>query len=117
MTRARRRIDHVVVAVHHLDSAGAFYERLGFTVGVRNRHPWGTENRLIQFGSSFIELVTVGREAGAIPRHEEGRFSFGGFVRSYLRDREGQSVGGKLEFRSLRIEMVSAFPRKRRSAF
>ena len=44
-----RRIDHLVVAVRDLDGAGRFYERLGFQVGARNRHPWGTENRLVQF--------------------------------------------------------------------
>jgi hypothetical protein len=92
MNHALRRIDHVVVAVHDLDAAGAFYGRLGFQVGPRNRHPWGTENRLIQFGSSFIELITVGPDADAIPHHEEGRFSFGGFVRDYLRAREGLAM-------------------------
>ena len=44
-----RRIDHLVVAVRDLDGAAAFYERLGFQVGARNRHPWGTENRIVQF--------------------------------------------------------------------
>lgn len=69
-----------------LDAAAEFYGRLGFRVGVRNRHPWGTENRLIQLSSSFIELITVGTGA-AIPDHAEGRFSFGAFVRDYLRAR------------------------------
>ena len=41
-----RSIDHLVVAVRDLDGAARFYERLGFQVGSRNRHPWGTENRL-----------------------------------------------------------------------
>lgn len=39
-----------------MTSAGHFYQQLGFQVGARNRHPWGTENRLIQFRTSFIEL-------------------------------------------------------------
>lgn len=88
----RRRIDHLVVAVHDLDGAAAFYGRLGFQVGARNRHPWGTENRLIQFGRSFIELITVGDDAGAIPEHAPGRFSFGAFVRDTLRTREGLAM-------------------------
>jgi len=92
MNHKPRRIDHVVVAVHDLDAAGAFYQRLGFQVGARNRHPWGTENRLIQFGSSFIELITVGPDAEAIADHAPGRFSFGGFVRDYLREREGLAM-------------------------
>lgn len=83
------RIDHVVVAVEDLDLAGAFYEKLGFTVGARNRHPWGTENRLIQFKSSFVELITVGDAPETIPPHREGHFSFGAFVRDYLRKRQG----------------------------
>jgi len=89
MARAERRIDHLVHAVHDLDAATDFYRRLGFQVGARNRHSWGTENRLVQFGSSFIELITVGDGPEEIPPHEPGRFSFGAFVRDYLREREG----------------------------
>ena len=63
-----RRIDHLVVAVQDLDQAGNFYQRLGFQVGSRNRHPWGTENRLVQFSDSFIELITIG-EGAAIASH------------------------------------------------
>lgn len=92
MTPRPRRIDHLVVAVHDLDGAGRFYERLGFQVGARNRHPWGTENRLIQFGTSFIELITLGPDADAISEHEQGRFSFGAFVRDFLRVREGPAM-------------------------
>lgn len=89
MSPRPRRLDHAVFAVHDLEAAALFYRRLGFQVGARNRHPWGTENRLIQFGNSFIELITVGRDAGAIPDFEPGRFSFGAFVRDYLSRREG----------------------------
>lgn len=81
--RALRPLDHVVFAVRDLDAAGAFYERLGFIVGARNRHPWGTENRIIQFNSAFIELITVG-EGADIPPHAPGVFSFGAFIRDYL---------------------------------
>lgn len=84
-----RHIDHIVVAVKELDEAADIYRRLGFQVGARNRHPWGTENRLIQFGSSFIELITAGADAHLIPPHQERHFSFGAFVRDYLRKREG----------------------------
>lgn len=86
-----RRIDHLVLAVHDLDEAARFYEQLGFQVGVRNQHPWGTQNRLVQFESSFLELITVG--AGAvISRHRPGFFSFGAFVAGYLRQREGLAM-------------------------
>lgn len=84
-----RRIDHIVVAVRELDRAAEVYRKLGFQVGPRNQHPWGTENRLIQFGSSFIELITVGSNAGLIAPHQYRRFSFGAFVRDYLEQREG----------------------------
>jgi catechol 2,3-dioxygenase-like lactoylglutathione lyase family enzyme len=85
----RRRIDHVVIAVRNLDRAADFYRRLGFQVGTRNLHPWGTENRIIQFGCSFVELITVGAHANLIPPHERRRFSFGAFIRDYLQQREG----------------------------
>lgn len=84
-----RHIDHVVVAVRDLDGVAELYRRLGFQVGPRNVHPWGTENRLIQFGSSFIELITLGSGAHLIPSHQPRRFSFGAFVRDYLQYREG----------------------------
>lgn len=84
-----RRIDHLVLAVRDLDAAADFYERLGFQVGQRNRHPWGTENRLIQFETSFLELITVGDDPDVIPPHGPEHFSFGAFVRDYLHKREG----------------------------
>jgi catechol 2,3-dioxygenase-like lactoylglutathione lyase family enzyme len=86
-----RRIDHLVVAVQDLDQAGHFYQRLGFQVGSRNRHPWGTENRIVQFPGSFIELITVG-EGAAIAPHAASAFSFGAFVQDYLRAREGLAM-------------------------
>src|SRR5215469_6485305 len=84
-----RHIDHIVVAVRDLDQAADLYRRLGFQVGARNHHPWGTENRLIQFGSSFIELITVSESAHGIAPHLQRRFRFGAFVRDYLEKREG----------------------------
>jgi catechol 2,3-dioxygenase-like lactoylglutathione lyase family enzyme len=86
-----RRIDHLVVAVQDLDKAAEFYQRLGFQVGSRNRHSWGTENRLVQFPASFIELITIG-EGASIPAHQSGAFSFGAFVQDYLKHREGVAM-------------------------
>jgi len=86
-----RRIDHLVLAVHDLEAAAEFYRRLGFQVGARNRHSWGTENHVIQFASSFLELITVG-EDGQIPPHTPHAFSFGAFVRDYLARREGLAM-------------------------
>lgn len=86
-----RGLDHLVIAVHDLDAAGRFYEALGFRVGARNRHPWGTENRIVQFPGVFLELITVG-EGADIPPHAPGRFSFGAFVRDALARREGVAM-------------------------
>lgn len=86
-----RRIDHLVVAVQDLDKAADLYRRLGFQVGARNRHPWGTENRIVQLQSSFIELIAVAPEAQIAP-HTPKSFSFGAFVRDYLAKREGMAM-------------------------
>ncbi|PSC05707.1 VOC family protein [Alsobacter soli] len=86
-----RGLDHLVLPVRDLDAAGRLYEALGFTVGARNRHPWGTENRIVQFPGVFLELITVG-EATAIEPHGRGRFSFGAFVRDSLQRGEGVAM-------------------------
>ena len=90
-TTAPRGLDHLVIGVRDLDAAGAFYEELGFKVGARNRHPWGTENRIVQFATSFIELISLGQSAAVAP-HGEGIFSFGAFVSDYLATREGLAL-------------------------
>ena len=54
-----RGLDHIVHAVSDLDAAAALYRRLGFTVGARNVHPWGTHNHIVQLPGFFIELLTV----------------------------------------------------------
>ena len=91
MAVSARRIDHLVLAVHDLEAAADFYRRVGFQVGSRNVHPWGTENHIVQFGTSFLELITVGN-AAAIPEHHPDHFSFGAFVSDYLKQREGLAM-------------------------
>jgi len=91
MPSESRGLDHLVIGVADLDAAGAFYERLGFRVGARNRHPWGTENRIVQFPGAFLELITIG-DATLIPPHAPRRFSFGAFVRDALARVEGMSM-------------------------
>src|SRR5262245_6597140 len=54
-----RGLDHIVHAVRDIDAAADLYRRLGFTVGARNRHPWGTHNHIVQFPGVFIELLTL----------------------------------------------------------
>jgi catechol 2,3-dioxygenase-like lactoylglutathione lyase family enzyme len=86
-----RGIDHLVIAVSDLDQAGALYAQLGFQVGAVNRHPWGTQNRIVQFASAFLELVSVA-DAALIPPHEPGFFSFGAFVAESLKRRQGMAM-------------------------
>lgn len=78
-----RGLDHVVHAVKDLEAAGELYDLLGFTVGTRNRHPWGTHNRVVQTPGFFMELLEVA-EPDAIPPHEAELFSFGAFNRDFL---------------------------------
>ena len=84
-----RGLDHIVHAVRDLDGAAALYGRLGFLVGARNRHPWGTHNRLVQLPGFFIELVTVAEP----DKLGEDGFSrlFGAYTRDFLTRQEGFS--------------------------
>jgi Glyoxalase-like domain len=84
-------LDHIVHAVRDLDAAGEFYARAGFTVGARNRHSWGTHNRIIQFKHCFIEILEVA-EPEKIVAHGPRSFSFGAFNLDFIRAREGLSM-------------------------
>jgi hypothetical protein len=80
-----------VHAVRDLDAAGEAYRGLGFTVGARNRHPWGTHNRIVQTPGFFIELLTVG-EPALIPPPKPRVPSFGAATREFLARHEGFSM-------------------------
>jgi hypothetical protein len=87
-----RALDHLVIGVADLDATGNRFSALGFTVGAKNRHPWGTENRIIQFSDeTFLELITVA-DSGAIQPHAPRRFSFGAFVQDALKRATGLSM-------------------------
>ena len=84
-----RGLDHIVHAVRDLDAAADFYRRMGFMVGARNRHAWGTHNHIVQFPGFFMELLTV-----AEPEKLTGEgFAalFGVFNRQFLARHEGLS--------------------------
>jgi hypothetical protein len=85
-----RGLDHVVHAVRDLDAAATLYQRMGFTVGARNRHPWGTHNRLVQLPGFFVELLTLGEPE----KLGTDGFSelFGRFNQRFLVRQEGLSV-------------------------
>jgi hypothetical protein len=84
-------LDHIVHAVRDLDAAAEFYRRAGFTVGARNRHAWGTHNRIVQLKNCFIEILMVAEPEKIVP-HEARSFSFGAFNRDFLAEREGFSM-------------------------
>ncbi len=83
-------LDHVVHAVRDLAAAAELYRRLGFTVGARNRHAWGTHNHLVQLPGFFVELLTVAEPE----KLGSDGFSalFGTFNRIFLKDQEGLSL-------------------------
>jgi hypothetical protein len=84
-------LDHIVHAVLDLDAAAEFYSSAGFTVGARNRHAWGTHNRIVQLKNGYIEILEVA-EPEKIPPHGARSFSFGAFNRDFLAVREGFSM-------------------------
>jgi hypothetical protein len=84
-------LDHIVHTVRDLDAAGDFYRRLGFTVGARNIHPWGTHNRIVQLTNCFIEILEVAEPDKIVP-HAARAFSFGAFQRDYAASRQGLSM-------------------------
>ena len=85
-----RGLDHIVHAVRDLDAAAALYRGLGFTVGARNRHPWGTHNHIVQFPGFFIELLTLAEP----DKLGEDGFSrlFGAYNRDFLKTDQGLSL-------------------------
>jgi glyoxalase-like protein len=89
-----RALDHIVHAVDDLDGVAEFYRKLGFTVGARNRHSWGTHNYLVQFEGFYIEILTVA-EPELVERDAEhaglARY-FGAFHRDALMRGQGFSM-------------------------
>lgn len=86
-----RGLDHIVHAVRDLHAEADFYRRAGFTVGARNKHPWGTHNHIVQFPGFFVELLNIG-EPELIPPHAPRLFSFGDFLRGFLARGEGLAM-------------------------
>jgi len=84
-----RGLDHCVHAVRDLAAAATLYTRLGFTVGARNKHPWGTHNHVIQLPGFFIELITLAEP----DKLGDDGFSnlFGRFTGDFLKSGEGLS--------------------------
>jgi hypothetical protein len=85
-----RGLDHIVHAVRDLEGAADRYRQLGFAVGARNRHPWGTHNHIVQLPGFFIELLTVSEpeKLGA----DVFSTLFGAYNRDFLTRAEGYSL-------------------------
>jgi hypothetical protein len=85
-----RGLDHIVHAVRDLDAGAELYRRLGFTVGARNRHPWGTHNHIVQLPGFFIEVLTMAEPA--LLGDDGISKLFGDFNRRFLEAGEGFSL-------------------------
>src|SRR5262245_46135691 len=85
-----RGLEHIAHAIRDLDAAADLYRRLGFTVGARNVHSWGTENHIVQTPGFFIELLTVTKPEKltdeGLPR------LFGQFTRRFLQSNQGLNI-------------------------
>lgn len=85
-----RGLDHIVHAVRDLDAAADLYRRLGFTVGARNRHSWGTHNHIIQFPGVFIELLTLAEPDKL--GHDGFSILFGAYNGDFIQRGDGLSI-------------------------
>ncbi len=79
------QIDHVVIGVRDLDHAAAeFEDRYGLTAIEGGRHPgWGTANRLVPLGNTYLELVTV------VDQAEAASSEFGRWVSTMMEGHSG----------------------------
>jgi len=81
MKHALTGLDHPVIGVRDMEAARLAYEKLGFIVPPRGRHPkWGTGNWCIQFANDYLELRGIitrteapqARELDAFLQRREG---------------------------------------------
>jgi hypothetical protein len=66
MTLPAATLDHVVInARDDMDHAADVYRRLGFTLTERGYHSLGSINHLAMFGTDYLELIAVPKDATA----------------------------------------------------
>jgi hypothetical protein len=64
MTLPAATLDHVVInARDDMDRAADIYRRLGFTLTERGYHSLGSMNHLAMFGTDYLELIAVPKDA------------------------------------------------------
>ena len=84
-------LDHLVIVARDLDEQAALYKRLGFQVGARNRHDWGTLNNIVQFDGCFLELLTT-EDGFRRPAKGTPVAQFADTIVDYLERREGLAM-------------------------
>lgn len=88
----QRSFDHIVVAARDLDALADVWRRMGFHVGARNQHPWGTRNHIVQFAGSFIELISIDKPYHPPLDPDPAMFSMAAFIHDHLERREGAAM-------------------------
>jgi hypothetical protein len=86
-----RALDHLVLAYRDLDAAAERFRTQGFLVSPRNRHPWGTQNHVVQFDGAYLELIGLGPDYRR-PAPEDPVAPFAGHVADFLDAREGLAM-------------------------
>ncbi|MFN3890516.1 MAG: VOC family protein [Beijerinckiaceae bacterium] len=87
-----RRLDHVALAARDLAAQAEAFRRMGFRIGARNLHPWGTQNHVIQFADTFLELICAPEPYHAPVDPDPRVFSFAAFVHDFVQSREGAAM-------------------------
>lgn len=76
-------LDHVVInARNDIDGAAETFRRLGFTLTERGYHTLGSMNHLAMFGTDYLELIAVPKDAppDVRPDVQGSPFGMNGFV-------------------------------------
>ena len=94
-------LDHVLIAVADLSSAAREMEwRYGLASVEGGRHAgWGTANRIVPLGETYLELITV------VDEGEAARSTFGRWVATGIGSAPGRPLGWVV--RTKRIDDVA----------
>ncbi len=105
-------LDHGLIFVTDLADAAAGYQRLGFTLTPRGRHPsLGTANHTIMFERDYLELITVVTRRPANDRWAAILDRGEGLGAMALGTTDARAVGAALRARGIAIPEVVDFER------